>query len=201
MRERQRVISVVVSCCCHVASAFFLLHSTERSSVNIGSPFFRKGKYFQIFKFSLNLEPFFLLSRVTRDGTVVYFLLFNPPCDWETNNFSGRMISLRWGGRRDTNEKSRLAAYRFFLSHRRPHTRLSVRKGSKNNTLRWMAMAKEKTEKISERRDDNRLPYTMHSCCPPNFFWFFIFFICDLFLCLTYSVSGFLKRFSLLSAS
>lgn len=118
-------------CCCLVVSAFFSsfhLHSHRHQEwyfVNIGSPFFsspiEKANIF-IFKFSLliwNLFFNFFFSSFSCDlkfffGTVVYFLLFSPPCDWETN------IGACWGewslvgGDREketTNKKSRLAAF------------------------------------------------------------------------------------------
>lgn len=51
------------------------------------------------------------------------------------------------------------------------HT-LCFGKGSKNNTLRWMA--KENTEEISDASRRATPIHHAHSCCPPNFFWFFL---------------------------
>lgn len=125
---------------------------TKWYSVNIGSPFFQKGKYFHLFKFSLNLEPFFLLSRVTRScGTPLFASYCSTRLVIEKQTFGEN--DLVWGKKRHQQE-IKIGCISRLSPVSTSHT---LSKGSKNNTRRWMA--KQKTEKIS---DASRQTTPMH---------------------------------------
>lgn len=136
-------------------------------------------------------------------GTVVYFLLFSPPCDWETNTGLWREWSLA-GGDREEETPTRNQDWLHYRPEPSPGfdlTHVSLDKKVRKITL-WDGWRSRRRRK-KKRRDETSDSHTLCTFLLSTEFLlvFFIYlFIWDLFLCFTFFSSSFVNMLLLLRA-